>query len=58
MDEVAIRLAVIAHIRNAETEYDTLLARGCERREAPAQVAGGFLECWLGGKHRNDRMQD
>src|SRR3972149_2295225 len=34
LDETAIRLAVIAHIRHVETEYDTLLASGYERREA------------------------
>jgi hypothetical protein len=38
LDETAIRLAVIAHIRHVETEYDTLLASGYERREARAQV--------------------
>lgn len=38
LDETAIRLAVIAHIRHAETEYDTLLANGLERREARDQV--------------------
>jgi hypothetical protein len=36
--ESAIRLAVIAHIRHAETEYDRLLARGYERREARSAV--------------------
>lgn len=38
LDEKAVRLAVIAHIRQIETEYDTLLSRGYERREARAQV--------------------
>jgi len=38
LDEAAVRLAVMAHIRHTETEYDTLLASGCERREARAQV--------------------
>ena len=38
LDETAVRLAVIAHIRHTETEYDTFLARGYERREARAQV--------------------
>jgi hypothetical protein len=33
-----VRLAVIAHIRHAETAYDTLLAQGEERRSARAQV--------------------
>ncbi len=40
LDETAVRLAVIAHIRHAETEYDTLLARGYERLEARAHVEG------------------
>lgn len=38
LDEVAIRLAVIAHIRHAETNYDSLLAQGFDRREARAMV--------------------
>jgi hypothetical protein len=38
LDETAVRLAVMAHIRHTETEYDTLLASGYERREARAQV--------------------
>ncbi|MBI1880818.1 MAG: DUF2293 domain-containing protein [Chloroflexi bacterium] len=37
-DEDAIRLAVIAHIRHAETDYDTLLASGYDRRWARAEV--------------------
>ncbi len=38
LDETAVRLAVVAHIRHTETEYATLLARGYERREARTQV--------------------
>ena len=38
LDEEAVRLAVIAHIRHAETEYDALLAGGYDRREARVQV--------------------
>ena len=38
LDEDAVRLAVLAHIRHAETQYDALLAAGCERWEARAQV--------------------
>ena len=38
LDENAIRLAVIAHIRHAETDYDELLASGYDRRVARAQV--------------------
>ncbi len=46
----AIRLAVIAHIRHAETKYDQLLARGYDRQDARAQVAGDIdqiLERWM-----------
>ncbi len=38
LDEHAIRLAVIAHIRHVETDYDALLASGYDRREARAAV--------------------
>jgi hypothetical protein len=38
LDESAVRLAVIAHIRHLETDYDRLLARGYGRREARAAV--------------------
>ena len=37
--ENAVRLAVIAHIRHAETDYDELLSSGYDRRVARAQVA-------------------
>ncbi len=37
-DEEAVRLAVVAHIRHTETEYDTLLASGYDRWDARAQV--------------------
>jgi hypothetical protein len=39
-DEHAIRLAVLAHIRHAETGYDELLASGYDRWEARAEVEG------------------
>lgn len=38
LDDEAIRLAVIAHVRHAETNYDQLLAQGYDRWEARAQV--------------------
>jgi hypothetical protein len=38
LDEEAIRPAVIAHIRHAETNYDSLLAQGFDRREARAMI--------------------
>jgi len=37
-DEQAVRLAVIAHIRHRETNYDELLGRGWSRGEARARV--------------------
>jgi hypothetical protein len=39
LDEQAVRMAVIAHIRHAETAYEQLLAHGYERGDARAQVA-------------------
>jgi len=39
LDEEAVRLAVIAHIRHAATNYDELLALGYDRWEARAAVA-------------------
>ena len=38
MDEVAVRLAVSAHVRHRETEYDELLAKGHERWHARSAV--------------------
>ena len=38
LDENAVHLAVAAHVRHAETEYDGLLAKGCERMEARERV--------------------
>jgi hypothetical protein len=40
LDEKAVRLAVIAHIRHVEMPYDVLLGQGLDRREARAEVAG------------------
>ncbi len=39
-DEEAVRLAVIAHIRHRETDYDQLLGKGWFRHEARAHVRG------------------
>ncbi len=38
LDEKAIRLAVVAHLRHRETKYDELLAKGHDRREARTAV--------------------
>ena len=37
-------MAVIAHIRHAETQYDELLMRGYERWNARAQVEGAVRQ--------------
>ncbi len=44
MDEHAVRLAVIAHIRHCETNYDELLGRGWERSDARSAVANRVNE--------------
>ncbi len=49
LEPEAIRLAVIAHIRHAETNYDRLLADGYDRHDARAQVSENIdqiLERW------------
>jgi hypothetical protein len=40
LDAEAVHLAVIAHVRHAETRYDTLLATGYDRWDARAHVEG------------------
>jgi len=53
MDEDAVRLAVIAHIRHTETEYDKLLASGCNRMRARHTIEaelGNVLEQWERGR--------
>ncbi|MGH9883766.1 MAG: DUF2293 domain-containing protein [Pyrinomonadaceae bacterium] len=50
-DEDAVRLAVAAHIRHRETEYDEFLADGWERSDARAKVkyhVDEILERWRG----------
>jgi hypothetical protein len=49
LDEAAVRLAVIAHIRHRETDYDRLLSRGYDRGEARLEVeraVGAVLRIW------------
>jgi hypothetical protein len=51
LDAQAVRLAVIAHIRHAETDYDTMLSKGIDRHEARAGVredVESVLQCWAG----------
>ncbi len=50
LDEKAIELAVIAHIRHKETQYDSLLADGCERREARDKVESKINQVLLNWK--------
>lgn len=50
-DEQAVRLAIIAHIRHWETNYDELLMRGFDRRDAREVVSGrisAVLLSWHG----------
>jgi hypothetical protein len=57
LDEEAIRLAVTAHVRHAETRYDELLAKGYDRREAREQVEEEVLQVlakWEGDPHSGD----
>ncbi|MCP4681836.1 MAG: DUF2293 domain-containing protein [Desulfobacterales bacterium] len=52
LDEQAVRLAVGAHIRHVETEYDELLMRGLDRTEARHTVrktVSNLLETWKFG---------
>jgi hypothetical protein len=39
LDDEAVQLAVVAHLRHEETNYDDLLARGVERRDARDRVS-------------------
>jgi hypothetical protein len=38
LDEEAVRLAVVAHIRHTETDYDALLIKGYDRQDARSEV--------------------
>jgi hypothetical protein len=51
LDEDAIRLAVAAHVRHAETEYDALLMGGVDRQNARSQIRpklDSVLATWTG----------
>lgn len=48
-DEEAIRLAVRAHLRHTDTNYDALLAKGIDRLEARSRVrerVDRLMEAW------------
>lgn len=56
LDREAIRLAVVAHIRHNETDYDDLLAKGYERWEARDWVKSDIDEVlarWSGRRIMN-----
>jgi hypothetical protein len=49
LDDEAVRLAVVAHVRHRETAYDEMLARGEDREAARARVRNeveATLERW------------
>lgn len=51
LDETAVHLAVVAHIRHAETNYDELLSAGLERweaRQSVAEIVDRILKKWEG----------
>jgi hypothetical protein len=50
LDEKSILLAVIAHIRHAETNYDAFLSQGMERRLAREQVKDEIDKALAGWK--------
>ena len=53
LDEKAVRLAVVAHVRHAETDYDLLLLAGVDRGEARQRVedrVSRVLETWEHGR--------
>ena len=57
-DVSAVRLAIVAHIRHAETQYDDLLMRGWDRFDARQHIAeqvDSVLSKWQGQKGRPTR---
>jgi hypothetical protein len=49
LDDEAVRLAVVAHVRHAETDYDKLLSQGFERIDARHEVrdrVNRVLDAW------------
>ena len=53
LDEKAVRLAVTAHVRHTETNYDELLSHGFERNDARLRVRDAvaeILELWESGR--------
>jgi hypothetical protein len=58
LDEQVVRLAVVAHVRHTDTEYDTLLIGGWDRQQARARVdenVSAMLGEWRRSPVRDDR---
>jgi hypothetical protein len=51
LDENSVRLAVAAHVRHTETDYDDLLVSGCDRHEARQRVNAHVSEVLTEWKH-------
>lgn len=52
LDDQAVRLAVEAHVRHRETDYDSLLVNGWDRHEARREVGASLravLDAWRSG---------
>jgi hypothetical protein len=52
LDDHAVRLAVVAHVRHVQTNYESLLARGIDRLDAREAVRGDVddvLDRWVSG---------
>lgn len=65
LNDQYVRLAVIAHIRHSETNYDSLLSGSHTKREAREQIRDSVedvLKCWEHGNtssiHRISRSDD
>ena len=57
LDEEAVRLAVTAHVRHAETNYDELLLKGIERRDARERCIQKFLEFLTSGSTTDRKIK-
>jgi hypothetical protein len=47
LEPTAVRLAVVAHLRHTQTDYDQLLMEGTPRAEARAQVRSAIDRCFV-----------
>jgi hypothetical protein len=60
LDEQAVRLAVVAHLRHTATEYDALLVAGWDRQQARAHVdeeVSAVLSEWRGRPPARDNRR-